>query len=162
MKRIAIATAVFCALVLPAAASAVDANQNVTITVSKALEASAGSAVALGSTSPSGSSNVNADSGSQTAATLRSNAAWTASLSAASATMGEDDARTSGSLANSLLYSTNGSSYSAVPTSSTQVTTGSRNSDNNTQTYSLYFRQPVSWADEAGSYILQLTNSVSN
>ncbi len=164
MKRIAIATALTAALIIPAfAVSATDTGntQDVTITVNKAIEGSSAATVSL-SGSPSGSGNVNVDSGSVAAVALRSNAAWTGSISAPSTTMNENDARSSGSLANALLYGTTASPVSTLPASPTQVGSGARNSDNNTQNYNLYFRQPISWADEIGDYKITVTHDLSN
>ena len=165
MKRLTFAAALLAALVLPTlvvAASDSGNNQDVTFTIDKAIEADPAATIALGSAAPTGSSNVNADSGQTSVATLRSNAAWTATIVASSATMGENDERSSGSLGNALLYGATSTPTNAVPTTATQAATGSRNTNNNVQSYSLYFRQPISWADEAGAYTTQLTHSLSN
>jgi hypothetical protein len=163
VHKLAIATALAAALIFPTFAfSLTDSEtQEVSVTVNKALEGTAGSAVSL-SGAPSGSSGTNLDSGQVTAINLRSNAAWTGTISAASATMGENDARESGSLSSALLYGTTATPSSTMPTSATQVSTGSRNADNDAQAYSLYFRQPISWADEAGDYTLTVTHGLSN
>ena len=164
MKRLAIATALTFALIAPSiAVSATSSgnNQDVTLTINKAIEGSGGSAIPL-SGAPSGTGNANIDSGSVTAVSLRSNAAWNASISAPATTMTENDARTTGTLANALLYGTTSTPVSTLSASPAQAATGARNASNSAQSYSLFFRQPVSWADEVGDYRLVVTHDLSN
>lgn len=162
VSKLLLATALTVALVVPNLAFSATGTQEVNLTVNKALEATAGEAVTL-SGAPTGSQNVNLDSGQISAVSLRSNAVWTASISAQTATMVENDARTGGeTLSSALLYGTDAAPSSTMPTSPTQVDTGPRNTNNEAQSYALYFRQPISWGDEAGSYTLTVTHDLSN
>lgn len=180
MKKLTIATALFVALVLPSfAVSASDsAEQDVTLTIDTALEASAAAGdAALTASAPSGATDVNTDAGGAVAAIdLRSNAAWAGAISASATKMagigGVGEIPTNQSLVNDLKYSADDSTYTAITTSPVTAKNGDRNgvaagtttagTYNDTQSYSLYYQQPISWGDEAGSYKLTVTHGVSN
>jgi type II secretory pathway pseudopilin PulG len=179
MKKLTIATALFVALVLPSfAVSASDsAEQDVTLTINKALEADAAAGdAAVNAAAPSGSTNATSSSGSVAAVNLRSNAAWTGAISASATKMagigGSGQIPTNQALINDLKYSADDSTYTAITTSPVTAKNGQRNgvatgtttssTYNDTQSYSLFYQQPISWGDEAGSYKLAVTHGVSN
>lgn len=180
MTKLFVAASLFVALIVPAfAVSASDSsNQDVTLTIDKALEATAaGVSADVTAAAPSGSSNVDANtSGAATAVSLRSNASWTGTISAAATKMagigGVGEIPTNQLLLNNLQYSANGSAYSSMSTSPATAKTGDRNgvatgtttagTYNNTQSYSLYYKQPISWGDQSGSYKLEVTHGISN
>jgi hypothetical protein len=160
--KLILAGAFFAALVFPfiaGAATTTSGNQNVTITIGKAVEVvNPSGAVALGTTTPlvGSTTDRNVDS-TATAVTggHRSNASWT--LTTQEVTAG------SGMTSKARVQNGCTGAYNEVNASGATSSSGNKNTSNNLEAaITACFRQPVSWADEAGSKTIAIRHVLGN
>lgn len=158
--KLVLAGAFLSALVFPFLAGAQTAStssQDVTITIDKAAEVvDPSAAVSFSNSAPSGSSNVNADS-SASAITggHRSNASWTITT---------QEVTPAANMTNKLRVQ-NGctGTYNEVNSTGTTSDSGSKNSSNSLEAArTACFRQPISWADQAGAKTVVVSHTLSN
>ena len=170
-KKIVVASALFAALIAPAIAFGTTQTETQTaeITIAKAVGATPASTATISASaapqapeSGTSGSATNIDLSNATAVNAWSNhAGWDANVYGAALE------KSGTPLANSLSvasYSGSCGSYNPVGANSGAATStvvdGSKNTDDNAQTVAVCFRQPVSWADDAGAYSTTLTHQV--
>lgn len=164
-KKLVLAGAFLSALVFPfiaGAATTTSGNQNVTIAISKAVEivnpASNPAGLALGTTTPlvGSTADRNIDSGSVAiTGGHRSNASWTLTTQEV----------TPGTNMSSKLEAQNSCTgvFNDIDSTGTTSRSGSKNSSNNLEAAATAcFRQPISWADEAGSKTIVIRHVLGN
>jgi hypothetical protein len=173
MSRLSFASALFLALLAPTLllspfANSSSQSQQTEITIAAALEARApeNSDVDIGLGAPQvAGQGADIDSGQVNVLYLWSNTAWDSTIVAEQETMvSSDNRQRPTSLLQPLLYGTTNIPASTVPLGqpAAVVNDGPANTSNNAQEYPLYFRQPISWGDEAGQYSITLTHGLSN